>query len=881
MIYKHIITTSKIEETSPNKKFKLKVKTTEQQNIERCDHDDSHSKINSETSERKIKIQTYKCVKLPLTKILQNQPDESDKKMMIPLKESSIQIRVIDNATILQKINETAIRTNKIIIKTYLLLRAWILYKYQQHPDTLMIDRNIIKIAIQVICSPKDATRKTKEKSHQVASDQQKKQFKDQCYQELQHLNPYPPENSEHLSHILDHQITIMLTSIENNVKCHFSHYLKRYINTVLTIQYPESLTDTNSKKQFQRDLYKVNDDLLNNRSPSQYQSDHKFHEWMIQQKTRILPLLDSSETYYVDVYDHPSHYLKHMIQMNQEIGRLGCAMFQFFPLRSELVPKHIQIDTSVLIDLFVDHGNGQLLANIQDCQDALWSIFFCIKPHVKNYQFDHAIITDGVSVTYRLIDHLEKIKKQQHYENMKKGRETAREYREQGIEKPPKKERPKKKPPQSKVPKPPEFSYIDEVPREYLEGDHAFIDGGKKNLLAAINDDDETLNYTNQQRLHETKSLKHQRLLYNYRFKKGILLIEQELSGYNSKTCDYEQFRQYMLKKIEVNEKLYPLYEDPIFRQYQWYSYLNRQRSESHMIDQVSVLFDKSGLPRKKQTISRKNKHLRKSKCTKRSTKKKNRRAMKLQKKDALIIQRVQALKEKLMGKSTGKVLIQLKKTDDIRSLESEINHLDDQIKIKNQIISQLDTEIVSSLKKLWVLKQDIYHLKNENCRSHRCYSQKHQASKNNRCHNKQQEMRESHRLGSLFGTIDSPVIIPPRQIVIMGDWSIGKQMRNFIPTPNLRLKRLLADAFYLYDIDEFRTSCVHHKTETRCDNLYLPDHLGRIRKLHSVLTYQMNQGLGCINRDSNGRQNIRKLFEYYLEHGDRPEKYRRGFQW
>jgi len=113
------------------------------------------------------------------------------------------------------------------------------------------------------------------------------------------------------------------------------------------------------------------------------------------------------------------------------------------------------------------------------------------------------------------------------------------------------------------------------------------------------------------------------------------------------------------------------------------------------------------------------------------------------------------------------------------------------------------------------------------------------------------------------------------------MGDWSIGKQMRHFMPTPNLRLKRLLAQAFHLYDIDEFRTSCVHYKTENRCDNLYLPDQKGQIRKIHSVLTYPMNQGLGCINRDSNGRQNIRKLFRYYLETGGRPEKYQRGFHW
>ena len=43
---------------------------------------------------------------------------------------------------------------------------------------------------------------------------------------------------------------------------------------------------------------------------------------------------------------------------------------------------------------------------------------------------------------------------------------------------------------------------------------------------------------------------------------------------------------------------------------------------------------------------------------------------------------------------------------------------------------------------------------------------------------------------------------------IIIIGDWSIGKQMKNFISTPNLSLKRKLQERFKVYDdIDEYRT--------------------------------------------------------------------------
>ena len=119
----------------------------------------------------------------------------------------------------------------------------------------------------------------------------------------------------------------------------------------------------------------------------------------------------------------------------------------------------------------------------------------------------------------------------------------------------------------------------------------------------------------------------------------------------------------------------------------------------------------------------------------------------------------------------------------------------------------------------------------------------------------------------------------LEPR-IIIIGDWSNGKQMKHMISTPNIRIKRLLARHFILYEIDEFRTSCLYYETEEKCKNLYLPNEKGKMQKIHSVLTYQMkNKRLGCINRDRNACFNMRKLFQFYLETGGRPERYTRDY--
>ena len=46
----------------------------------------------------------------------------------------------------------------------------------------------------------------------------------------------------------------------------------------------------------------------------------------------------------------------------------------------------------------------------------------------------------------------------------------------------------------------------------------------------------------------------------------------------------------------------------------------------------------------------------------------------------------------------------------------------------------------------------------------------------------------------------------------IFFGDWSISRSMRHFISTPNLGLKQKLAKYYLIYNLDEFRTSCINH---------------------------------------------------------------------
>jgi len=114
----------------------------------------------------------------------------------------------------------------------------------------------------------------------------------------------------------------------------------------------------------------------------------------------------------------------------------------------------------------------------------------------------------------------------------------------------------------------------------------------------------------------------------------------------------------------------------------------------------------------------------------------------------------------------------------------------------------------------------------------------------------------------------------------IMYGNWSIPVQQRSFISTPMIGFKRKVNERFELYNLDEFRTSRINNKTNPLFENLYIPDKKNTLRKIHSVLTYQMeNKRNSCINRDWNSVKNMKNIVDYWFIHKERPLKFRRDY--
>jgi hypothetical protein len=433
--------------------------------------------------------------------------------------------------------------------------------------------------------------------------------------------------------------------------------------------------------------------------------------------------------------------------------------MFQFFPLRTDTIPKFIPIDTKTLVELFIEEDNNKYNEDIEGYKEELWTTYFNLNHPIftqSNYSFDYRISTDCFSVSIQLLHNsfiepqrlkklnmknkkkemknncknmtkqqkeeykinLKNIKKENDIKYKLKFKETTDKMK-QDFKKLSKEEQQlkvKQTIDKKKLEKYIEFPYLEDLNDTKLNllknSNWCVVDPGKKNLFYMKNTNGKKLRYTNKRHLHKTKRLKYQRLLQNYKRKQNISKIENELSSYNSKSVDYKKFKKFIKKKNELNKILLEKYQDEVFRKYKWYGYINRKKAETDLIRDIKNTFG-----------------------------------------------------------------------------------------------------------------QDVN--------------------------------------------------------IIQGDWSVGKAMRGLISSPNLGLKRKLAEYYPIYNLDEFRTSCINHKTETLTENIYLPDEKGKSRKIHSILTYQTeSKRLGCINRDENSVNNMIKLVKYYFEYKDRPEIFKRGIQ-
>jgi len=204
--------------------------------------------------------------------------------------------------------------------------------------------------------------------------------------------------DGKNLSGILNYIQIEIVTAIENNIKLHFNDYINRFVNSSFKNEHNNLLDNLKGKERdelkrkldYERRLIK--NDFMNLTKTR----DPKYDEWFYDWNYKILPILDIEYTknYHCYLKTNPQEFLICMKRMSKEITRLGFNTFQYFPLRTNIIPKYIPLDTKSIIELFMD-DKAKYFSDIDKYKEQIWNKMFNLKNKVffqKKYIFDYKI---------------------------------------------------------------------------------------------------------------------------------------------------------------------------------------------------------------------------------------------------------------------------------------------------------------------------------------------------------------------------------------------------------------------------------------------------------------------------------------------------------
>jgi len=478
-------------------------------------------------------------------KEFRNNDKSAYKTFKIPLKTI-----LLNRDTIQPDVNNLVFEMNDLVIHTYQFIRLYVLNCYTNKQSLPELDEIFISYCIKSLGTRDNRGKKCK--------DTELLEKLDKFYQEeYQPLLNHTKTNLKNTSFLLPYLVTQIHTSLHNNIQEHFIQHFLRFINKTTN----EITEDKAILFQFKKQLFDLTE------------TDEMFNEWKITHLSNILPSEIKKSIHY-DVKVKPFDYLKGMLYMNSVLEKQESKLFQSLPLRINIIPKHIIIDTASLINLFCPEkdkdGNkvkkGELLSNVKENQNEVWSNFLDLKNKIfknKHYQFHNQIQTDGISCCLLFI--------RKDLKDKKWG---------------------------SKVPvlQEQDFYNIEDLSKEQLdtlkERNIVGCDPGKRSLVYMMDKNGNKLQYTAPQRKRESKAKTNQRILLQEKKKHNIIQKETELSLQNSKSVDYNKFKLYLVEKDKLNKETTEFYKRETWRKMKFRQYSYGKKSVDTFLNKIKETF-------------------------------------------------------------------------------------------------------------------------------------------------------------------------------------------------------------------------------------------------------------------------------------------------
>ena len=472
-------------------------------------------------------------------------------------------------------LNDAVVKSNKIVIHTLQFLKLYLLDYYEKNNQTLpVVSKELINNSMKVVCGEKTEKRGKPAKNETIEIKDILTTFYNHHYLPLTQNDPIDYAG---LNTVLDYLKEDVITMYENNIQLHYVEYVERFVNVVwkkkMITEKIRKIYKTKKERETKirtlcSELRKIKNDFLNV-DGKLYQSSPHYHKWITEQKQNILPRKNKYEknSIYYDLKCKPMDYFPCMIFMMKQVENDGESINNVFPLRSEIAPKYIRLDTTTLVNLLLRKEQGKKSfykteGNLKKNEDKIWKFFFRTERKLfmkTGYSFHHMISTDGVGVSILLL-RKDLVGKKLPVMNKKGSKEL----------------------------------YIDELDNytDLQDKKIVGVDAGKEDLIYCVDDaskDANVFRYSQDQRRKETKIKKYNNIILAMKTNKikgkTIIEYETELSHFNRKSLQITKYKEYLQEKNRINHILFGFYRKELFRKLRFGKYINIKRNEQKMI--------------------------------------------------------------------------------------------------------------------------------------------------------------------------------------------------------------------------------------------------------------------------------------------------------
>ena len=479
------------------------------------------------------------------------------------------------NVDIITRIDNASKMTSKIITVAFQFIKSYIIYLYENNDEIPNINIDFIDKCIKVISTGDGRGPPIKNNTGLL------KKLTAFYDNQFKHYSIYKKSELKRkkMNCILAYSKIQMMTAYKNLITTSFTKKLNHYVNCVFRIKNQYKYDNCTSKAEIKelkytlrREVGQIKRDLL----MGSLRSDIQYHEWIKTNRNILLPS-NIKENVYYDVVCNPQKYVKHLIFINKELERLKCRQINVFPLKRSLVPSYITLDTASLLELLYDSGTKDLRDNLCDHKKLIWSSWFRLNNscfHMSKsskYKFDYTILSDGIGISVRFsTDH------NIHKKSKKNTKKCTIKTNKRTTDDDEKNKR--------------EFKYITELSSEELNdlrnNNRVYVDPNLSNIIYAIDEsNDKIFRYTRAQRRCQTGRNKHKHIVNAIKKHKNLNPLEAEISLKNSKSCNHDNFKDYVKEKNSKIE-LANAYEDELFRKLKIREKINTQRSESKLLN-------------------------------------------------------------------------------------------------------------------------------------------------------------------------------------------------------------------------------------------------------------------------------------------------------